>query len=141
MTIDDELTGTWGLASLRRETPAGEAIPDRPRNGLLTFSPGRRVMLMLTWADRRRPAGEVPTPAERAALHESLIAFAGTYSIEGDRLVFHIEMSWNEAWTGHDHPRNFSMDGDRLTLRTDPRPSAFDGRESVYIQVWEKLPA
>jgi hypothetical protein len=139
MTVEEQLTGTWRLASLRRETPAGEDIPDRPRNGLLTFAPGRRVMLMLTWADRKPPVGDLPTPAERAALHESLIAFAGRYSIAGDRLVFHIEMSWNEAWTGHDHPRSFILDGDRLTLRTDPRPSALDGRESIYTQVWEKI--
>jgi hypothetical protein len=68
-----------------------------------------------------------------------MIAFAGTYSIEGDRLVFHIEISWNESWTGHKHPRSFLLAHDRLTLTTDPRPSAFDGRESVYTQVWEKL--
>src|SRR5687767_15784876 len=111
MTIEDQLTGTWRLTSLRRETPAGEDIPDRPRNGLLTFSPGRRVMLMLTWADRKPPASEPPNDAERAALHESLIAFAGRYSLESDRLIFHIEMSWNEAWTGHDHPRTFALDG------------------------------
>lgn len=139
MTIEDRLTGSWRLASLRRETPAGEEIPDRSRNGLLMFSHGRRMMLMLTWADRKPPANEPPSAAERAALHESLIAFAGRYSIEADRLVFHIEMSWNEAWSGHDHPRTFTVRGSRLTLRTDPRPSALDGRASVYTQVWEKL--
>ena len=50
-------------------------------------------------------------------------------------------MSWNETWTGHNHPRTFHLGDDRLTLVTDPRPSALDGRDSVYTQVWEKLPA
>ena len=139
VTIEDQLTGTWRLLSLRRDTPEGARIPDHPRCGLLTFSAGRRFMLMLTWSDRSPPAHDPPTDAERAALHKSLIAFAGSYSIEGDRLVFHIEMSWNESWTGRRQPRTFVLADDRLTLTTDPRPSAFDGRESVYTQVWAKL--
>jgi len=141
MTAEDQLAGTWRLLSLSRHTPEGAPIPDRPRRGLLTFSPGRRFMLMLTWADRPAPANDPPTDAERAALHKSFIAFAGSFEIDGDRLLFHIEISWNETWTGHQHPRTFVLTGDRLTLTTDPRPSAFDGRDSVYTQVWEKLPA
>ena len=77
MTVDEQLTGTWRLQSLSRHTPDGSPIPDRPRNGVLTFSSGQRVMLMLTWADRPPPANDPPTDAERAALHKSLIAFAG----------------------------------------------------------------
>jgi hypothetical protein len=140
MLDDADLIGTWRLVALeRRLSPSGEAIPDHPRQGYLTFSPGRRMMTILVWADRQAPAGEVPTDAERIHLHKSVIAFAGRYSIQPDRLVFHIDTSWNESWTGHDHTRFPTLDGNRLTLSTDPHRSAVDGRESTYRQVWEKL--
>jgi hypothetical protein len=140
VTIEQQLLGTWRLVSLRRELVAtGRDIPDPPRQGLITFAPGGRMMTMLVWTDRPGPAGDVPSDDERAALHRSLIAFAGSYTVEADRLVFHVEMSWNELWTGHEQVRVFALDGERLTLRTEPHKSALDGRESVYVQVWEKI--
>jgi hypothetical protein len=140
VTIEQQLLGTWRLVSLRRELVAtGQAIADPPRHGLITFAPGGRMMTMLVWTDRPMPAGDVPTDEERAALHRSLIAFAGHFVVDRDRLVFHVEISWNELWTGHEQVRSFVLDGGRLTLRTEPHKSALDGRDSVYIQVWEKL--
>lgn len=140
MLDEDRLIGTWRLVSLRRElSPAGAAAPDHPREGILTFSRGRRVISILVWADRSQPADEVPTDAERVALHKSVIAYAGSYTIEADRLVFHIDISWNQSWTGTDHVRLTAWDGARLVLRTLPHRSAADGIESVFTQVWEKL--
>lgn len=141
MTSDTQLLGTWRLAGLSRATPAGVAIPDRPRHGLLTFAPGGRMSLMLTWTGRAAPAADLPTDDERAELHKSLIAFAGRYSTNGGRVTFHVEMSWNETWTGEDHPRHFALEADRLTLVTDPRPSALDGKDSIYTQVWRRIAA
>ena len=127
--------------SLQRELMAtGEVRPDdHPRIGFINFAPHRRVMSILVWRDRPVPADEVPTDQERIRLHKSMVSFAGSYRVRHDEIVFHLESSWNQSWTGHDHVRLFALDGNRLTLRTEPHPSATDGQDSVYIQVWEKV--
>ena len=103
------------------------------------FGPANRMTTMLVAKDRQAPAAEVPTDLERIALHKSLIAFAGRYSIEPGRIVIHVEISWNEAWSGTEQIRFYALHGDRMTLRTEPHRSATDGQESVYIQEWEKI--
>src|SRR5215217_4791888 len=99
----------------------------------------KRVMSILVPKDRKKPAADVPTDLERIALHKSLIAFAGHYAIEPGRIVIQVEISWNEAWSGTEQIRFYALDGDRMTLRTEPHRSATDGYDSVYIQEWEKI--
>ena len=48
-------------------------------------------MRPLSLERRAVPAGNQPTDLERAQLHKSMIAYAGTYKIAGDRVVHHIE--------------------------------------------------
>jgi hypothetical protein len=76
--------------------------------------------------------------AERIALHWSLISFAGRYTIHPDRLVFDVEISWNQSWTGSQQVRFCRFDGNRMTLTTEPHRANTDGRDSVFIQAWEK---
>jgi hypothetical protein len=141
MPAESDLLGTWKLVSLRRRhAPTGEEIADHPRTGFITFAPGARMMTILVWADRAAPAGEIPTDMERIALHKSVIAFAGDYRIHPDRLVFNVDVSWNESWTGSQQVRFCRIDGDRMTLTTEPHRSSTDGIDSVFTQVWEKLP-
>ena len=140
MPHEQDLLGTWHLVGLTRTLVAtGKEIPDHPRKGFITFAPGGRRMTILVWADRDAPTGEVPTDRERIALHKSVIAFAGTYTIAPDRLVFDVDISWNEVWTGSEQVRFCIFDGDRMTLRTEPHKSATDGEESVFTQVWKKM--
>jgi lipocalin-like protein len=138
--VESRLLGTWRLVSLRREHAAsGEEIPDHPRNGFITFAPGRRMMTILVWTDRTAPADEVPTDAERIALHKSLISFAGDYEIFPDRLEFTVDVSWNESWTGSRQVRFCRFEANRMMLTTEPHRSATDGVNSVFRQVWEKM--
>jgi hypothetical protein len=140
MAVESDLLGTWKLVSLRREHAAtGEEMPDHPRKGFITFAPGHRMMTILVWADRTAPADDVPTDVERIALHKSVIAFAGDYTIFPDRLVFRVDVSWNESWTGSEQVRFCQFEGNRMMLTTEPHRSSTDGIESVFKQVWEKM--
>lgn len=140
MPSEDDLLGTWKLVGLRRQDAAtGEPIPDHPRQGFISFSPGGRMMTILIWSDRAHPADEVPSDAERIALHKSLISFAGRYVIHPDRLVFDVEISWNESWTGSHQVRFCKLDGKLMTLTTEPHRANTDGRDSVFVQTWEKV--
>jgi hypothetical protein len=78
------------------------------------------------------------TDAERAQLFRTVVAYGGTYHREGQRLIHHVDISWNEIWTGTDQVREFVFDGKVLSLKTPPTPSPVDGKVAVATLVWER---
>ena len=60
------------------------------------------------------------------------------YTVDGGKVVHHVDISWNGARTGTDQVRFYKLEGDTLTIRTAPNKSPVDGREGVRILVWEK---
>jgi lipocalin-like protein len=82
---------------------------------------------------------EAPTDEVRAKLHKSMIAYAGTYTIDGGKVIHHVDISWNGARTGTDQVRFYKLEGDTLTIKTAPNKSPIDGREGVRVIVWEKV--
>jgi hypothetical protein len=46
------------------------------------------------------------------ALFYSVLSYAGTYSINGNVVTHHVDVSWNEPWTGSDQTRNVRLEGD-----------------------------
>jgi hypothetical protein len=136
------LIGTWKLESVVREVSGtGErfdiwgAHPD----GYLSYSKDGRMYFIGVAAVRIKPEEVVPSDAEAAQLHKSMAAYAGTYSVEGDKVVHHVDISWNNAWTGTDQVRFFTLEGDTLTIKSAPNKSWIDGREGVGILVWKRV--
>jgi hypothetical protein len=86
-------------------------------NGYIIITP-TRMMTVIT-AEGRRPAR---SPEEKAALLDALIAYTGPYRIEGRKLITAVDASWSEAWTGTQQGRTITVEGNRLTLVTDPAP-------------------
>jgi hypothetical protein len=67
-----------------------------------------------------------------------MFAYAGTYSVEAGKVVHHVDISWNEIWTGTDQVRQFEVKGNTLTLTmhiADPVSAA----ETQYTAVWERV--
>jgi Lipocalin-like domain len=54
------------------------------------------------------------TDQERAELFRTMIADAGTYAFDGKNLECHLDVSWNQAWTGTDIQRHVTFEGRRL---------------------------
>jgi hypothetical protein len=71
-------------------------------------------MFILT-AEGRKPA---KTVEERANLLSTVIAYAGTYRLEGDKWITRVEVAWNPDWIGTEQTRSFKVDGDRLQVLT-----------------------
>jgi len=134
--------GTWTLRSTERKTlETGEATPlwgAHPTGALIYTAEGRMSALVLA-ENRKAPAAAMPTEAEALSLFKSMVAYAGRYTIEPDRVIHHVEQSWNQAWTGTDVVRFYKFDGSRLTLTTAPAPNPRDGKMSVSTLVWERL--
>jgi Lipocalin-like domain len=110
-------------------------------NCYLSYSPDGRMYAIITGDNRIKPHDVAPTDEERAKLHRTLTAYAGTYTVEADKVIHHVDISWNEAWTGTNQIRFYKLDGITLTITSAPNKSPADGREGRSILVWEKVKA
>jgi hypothetical protein len=141
---ENPILGTWKLKSFVREVlPTGERynqFGEHP-DGYLSYSPDGRMYAILTWDNRIKPHDVVPTDEEQAKLYRTMLAYAGTYTVDADKVIHHVDISWNQAFTGTDQIRFYKLDGNTLTITTAPNKSMVDGREGRLILVWEKVKA
>jgi hypothetical protein len=69
-----------------------------------------------------------PTDAERIALHKSMYAWGGTYTVDGNKVKVNVELAWNESWKGMVRPGGtFKVEGKVLTIESSPFKSTVDG--------------
>jgi hypothetical protein len=79
------------------------------------------------------------TDQQRADLFRTMTAYSGTYDFDGKKLTFHIDVSWNQAWTGTDQVRHIEFDGRKVIMTANPMPHPIDGKVSVTTLTWEKI--
>ena len=140
--MSNPFVGTWTLRSTERKTlDTGETAPlwGAHPTGTLIYTGDGRVSALVLAENRKAPASAMPTESEALSLFKSMVAYAGRYTVEADRVIHHVEQSWNQAWTGTDVVRFYKFDGNRLTLTTAPAPNPRDGKLSVSTLVWERL--
>ena len=139
--MTDRLHGTWKLVSaVREEIPSGTTtlmFGEKPQ-GMLNYSPEGRMIALIAHGSRKAPANGRPTAAEAEALYRSMLSYGGSYSVAGDVVTHHVDISWNEAFTGGEQTRHFKLDGNRLTLSTPQSGDPIDGKMSVRRLVWER---
>jgi hypothetical protein len=130
------LVGTYRMVSnvLNIEGTITENMGKSP-NGYLVLTPTRIVFFFT--AEKRQFGTSV---ADKAALLDTLTAWAGVYRIEGKKLIIGVDVSWVEHWNGKDQIRNWELSGNRLTITADPFPYPRDPSKKVIPQqVWEKV--
>jgi Lipocalin-like domain len=91
---------------------------------------------MITADNRLKPLEARPTDEQP---HQSFTTYSGTFTVQADKVIHHVDISWNEAWTGTDQVRFIKLDGNVLTITTAPNKSPMDGREGRSVLVWEKV--
>jgi hypothetical protein len=134
------LLGTWKLKSHVVTTAAGVRSTPYGENptGYLNYSADGRMQVIGAANGRIVPAGPIPPDNERVALHDTMFAYAGAYSLETGKVIHHVDISWNEVWTGTDQIRLFEVNGNTLTLTTRVTDPASD-TEAHYAVIWEKV--
>jgi hypothetical protein len=140
--VTSRLLGTWKLVSvIREEVPSGDKIDLMGTNpqGFITYSADNRMVALLARGDRQKPAANTATADEAEKLFRSVISYAGTYTIAGNEVTHHVDLSWNESWTGTKQVRIFQFEGNRLALSTPVSPDPLDGKISIRSLVWEKV--
>ena len=139
----DSIVGSWRLLSWVEEETESKAqhknFGDNPI-GVLTYGADGRMSIIFADPKRTAPASPKATDAEAAALFRSMVAYAGSYRLEGDKVFVKVDVSWNRAWDGQDRPpTTVEVKADRLTYKTAPFVSPFIGKQMVATLVWERI--
>src|SRR5262245_15092591 len=89
--------GTWKVISLITKFEAGDTVEFFGPNpkGRLVLTSDNYWSIILTRANR----SQAKTVEEKAALLDSMLAYSGKYTIDGDRITTRVDMSWNEIYT------------------------------------------
>jgi hypothetical protein len=137
------LTGVWRLTSYaREEADTGKKVDlyGQHPSGYYSFSANGHFMGVLVGDNRKPQAGDAITDEERAALFKSIIsAYSGRYTIEGDKLVIAVDVSWNQRWTGTKQSRQFKLAGKQLRVWNPPRKDMNSGRLVTSTLTFEKV--
>jgi hypothetical protein len=136
------LIGTWKLiTAVREEISSGtktEFLGPNPV-GYINYGADGRMLVLTVASGRRKPAGPKATSAEVEALFRSMTSYGGTYSIDGNEITHHVDVSWNQSWTGTDQKRVARFEGNRVYLSTPPSLDPITGTMSMRTMTWEKL--
>jgi hypothetical protein len=70
----------------------------------------------------------------------TLVAYTGTYRLDGDKWTTSVEVAWNPEWVGTEQVRSFKIEGERLQVLTPWRvmPNWADKGMSRSIVTFER---
>ena len=142
-SVQKPMVGTWKLVSYVGEDVSTRAKADvlgAHPSGYINYGGDGRMIVLIVGTDRKKPAGTVASLAEAEALIRSMLAYAGTYTIDMamKTVTHHIEVSWDQSRTGTDAVRTYKFEGDRLILTTEPSADPATGKNTVRTVVWER---
>jgi hypothetical protein len=143
-SIRQQILGTWKLISyVREEIPSGaksDVMGAHP-SGYINYGRDGRMIVIIVGSDRKKPVGPVATREEAEALIRSMLAYAGAYTVDSEAktVTHHIDVSWDQSRTGESLVRTYELDGDRLTLTTQPSNDPATGKKTVRTLIWERL--
>ena len=93
------------------------------------------MMAIIVNGGRKPFSTTPPSVEERAEAYSTLLAYAGSYTVSGDRVIHHVEAAWRQDWANTDQVRFvLKLEGNRVTLRT---PVFADKRFQEVV--WERL--
>jgi Lipocalin-like domain len=138
----DSVVGTWKLVSASASTADGRVI-DAPfglsPTGIITYTRDGQMTAMISYGGRKPLSGDrISSPAsERAEAFATFFAYAGRYSVKGDKVVHHVEISSVQNWVNTDMVRLLKFHGRQITLRTPPL--SVGGTTQTTDLVWERV--
>jgi hypothetical protein len=133
------IIGVWRLERHQRRNRHGEVEMISPSewDGLLIYTSDGFMSAVMSKLSRSRFTSEdfrAGTPDETKAAFDGYLSYCGRYTIVGDQIVHHVEMSMFPNWSGGDQHRSASMQENKLVL-TAP-PMQLEGEEWTYELHW-----
>jgi hypothetical protein len=139
--IENKLIGTWKLISMtQKNLSTGTESDDYGPNpiGYLNYAVNNRMMVIIARNDRKKPTGKIATNNEAALLFKTMTSYAGTYHVNGSKIIHHIDVSWNPSWVGTNQIRFYKLEGRHLVLTMAPFFDPMHEKITVRL-VWEKV--
>ena len=132
----EALVGTYKLVSVTRILDGKpQERTGKPAHGYTIVT---STYYLVFYTDGERKYGD--SEEERAALWETLTAFAGPYHFDGKTLTVAVDTSWNEVYNGTQQVRNVELRGKRLLSSSAPRPWGRDPSKQILLRTeWEKV--
>ena len=139
-----DLVGTWKLISAIDTTDKGQIVRNvyglNP-TGFLTYTADGRMMAIITDGGRKPLSvpDRVSAPAsERAEAFATSVAYGGRYTLDGDKVIHHVEVSAMQNTVNTELVRTIvKLEGKRVTLRTPLFSRA--GLKVTEELVWERM--
>jgi len=145
MVANELFDGQWQVVAWeqlyddgRRELPMGDRL-----EGFICYSPDGRMVCMISRADRARfeKGGQWNAPdEEKARAYDSMLAYAGRYSVDGDTVTHFVDMSLFPNWKGGEQKRKFALRADG-TLELTARLEAGTPQARTARLAWRRAPS
>jgi Lipocalin-like domain len=139
-----KLLGTWKLVSASSKTSKGEQIEPpygaRPV-GFLSYTADGRVTSLISFSGRKllSVGGEtLAVQEEQAEAFKTFFAYAGRYTLSGDKVTHHVEISSIQNYVDKDLVRNIKFQDDRIILLTPP--TLVNGKIQIIELLWQRMP-
>ncbi|MEA5596418.1 lipocalin-like domain-containing protein [Rivularia sp. UHCC 0363] len=145
---NNPLLGTWKLISIMAIFSNGkidrEAFGINPI-GYITYTIEGKIMVIFAKSDRTLLSGNsassltdaihsVPIE-ERSQAFSTFNSYAGSYTLDGNTVIHHVEIASIPNRVGKSLTRNFKLDKNRITLTT---PYQSDDKPRFEL-VWERV--
>ncbi len=124
------VVGTWRLVVIQNKKSDGQVyLPyGEDVDGYITYTDEGRVSVVWRAGDRTSPTGVFS-------------AYAGTYEIDGDRIIHHVTIASDARREGTDLVRALRFDGKRISLTPVEIPPwmSTGGVGEITTLVWERV--
>jgi hypothetical protein len=140
---DERLVGTWRLVSATSTTSTGERSDTTygvGPTGFLTYTAAGRMSSVVSYGGRkplsfgREGAAQME---EQAEAFKTSLAYAGRYTLSGEQVTHHVEVSSIQNFVNKDLARSIRFQDERITLITPPTP--VNGKIQTVELTWERL--
>lgn len=135
-----EVVGAWALVDfhIRFDDGRDPVQPFGPgATGLITYTEDGWMSAILSRAHRspldvpRLEASHRATDAEKASAFDSYLSYGGRWHVDGSTMIHTVHWGLTPNIVGLEQRRDFTLDGDRLTL-------AYRGGAKTYILRWKR---
>ena len=142
MAEPKDLLGTWRMLSWKKKTvSSGETVDAHGPNpvGYITYGADGRMHAIVVRRDRPAPETLPPTDTEKLRLFDSMLAYAGTYTLDDEKVIHHVDVSWNQAFTKTDLIRFYKLANGILTITAAPAIDPYSGKEVIHQMEFRKV--
>jgi hypothetical protein len=122
--------GTMVLVVTRASASQGDAGTLEEQSGESSSTPSEIPQKFFSMDEFSVPPDSKSVPAVRTYL--------ATYRVDGNHLIYHIDSAWTPTWIGTTQVRYFAIEGNKLTLTSEPRKSINGDAEIISVATFER---